>query len=115
MKQLQKLSKQHIELIRWLVANPHATQAQAEKEFGWCHSQMSQIYNSQIFKDEYDRQLKEKWKGLSGKAVSVMNRLLDEGDYKAAEFVLKSNGYQQPEKIELELENTIKINISDED
>lgn len=70
------------------------------------------------YKAEFERRLDEKWNGMINMAIETMASLARGGDYKAAEYILKtSRKYSPVNKAEVtgNLTTTINISITDEE
>ena len=66
----------------------------------------------QEFQEELKNRLSEQWQDSERIAVSTMQMLASEGDFKASKYILDSLGYAPAQKIEADVHSTdIIINI----
>ena len=112
MKQIKKLSKEHIQIIEHWIANPSLNQKDLAAEFGKNPSWMCCVVNSQVFKEEFDRRLKEHWRWATKIAQKTMIDLAEGGDRQAAAYILDSAGYAPKQQIEIE-NRQIVVSIDD--
>ena len=62
------------------------------------------LYNwrhNELFKNELDKRLKDRWKDSERLAIDTMINLCRTGNYKAAAYILDSLGYEAEKKIEV--------------
>lgn len=66
-----------------------------------------------LWQEEVDKLLKEEWRESCKSLQKKMIEKAEKGEYKALEYILNSNGYSQPQEININ-SDTIKVTIDDE-
>lgn len=69
---------------------------------------------NELWQAEVDRILKEEWKESCKELQKIMIAKARKGEYKPLEYVLNSNNYAAPERVEVE-QKTITVSIDDDD
>lgn len=113
MDYLRKLSPKHLSMIETIIANPTITQNQLAAQFDLAQPNVSKIMSSTVFKEELANRLRDEWKGSVKIAQKTMIDLAKNGDYKASEYILNSNGYKPKEEIDLN-NKVIQVTIEDD-
>ena len=67
-----------------------------------------------LWQAEVDRLLKEEWREACKELQKIMISKARKGEYKPLEYVLNSNNYAAPERVEVE-QKTINVYIDEED
>ena len=66
------------------------------------------------FMEEYKKLCQARFKSLEAKAVEMMEKHIDNGNWQAVKYCLDANGYKPEEKVKATVETTT-INLSIED
>lgn len=112
--EIKKLNAKQKKAIEYQIENPTATFGEVADYLGVHYRTITNWVNSEVYKDELDRRLKEVWRSATKIAVKTMVDRAARGDRQAAEFILQSAGYQAPQQIELN-NNIIRVSIDDEE
>lgn len=108
------LKTRQIECIEAMLAHPSASYVQLAEIVGCNRNTITEWKRNPEFMAEYKRRLKEMWEDSEGIAVKTMIKLADEGDFKAAKYILDSMDYAPTTKIEAEVKSDIVINIGED-
>lgn len=65
------------------------------------------------FMAKYKEEQKKRFAALEGKAVALLDKQMDDGNWNAIKYVLDGNGYKPTEKLDVSA-NNITITIDDE-
>jgi hypothetical protein len=64
---------------------------------------------------EMEKENRRKFKNLQNKALKAMEKLIDEGHFQAAKYILDGNDYAPTEKHELDMTANITVDYGDDD
>ena len=67
------------------------------------------------FLDELEKENRRKFRSLQGKALKAMERLVDEGHFQAAKYIMDGNYYAPTEKHEVDMTANITVDYGDDD
>ena len=114
MQPIKKLSTRHREIAQYRLMFPGLTQEEMGKKFGLTQVQINHIYKSPVFIDYYESLLQDRWKEHENEAQQKMFELMQDGNFNATKYILDSLGYQPKQQVQLETNNSIKINITND-
>ena len=97
----KELSAKQLEAIQVLMDNPDLPYEAAAEMIGVARKTLYNWRHSDLFKEELDRRLKERWKDSERLAIDTMINLCRSGDFRAAKYMLDSLGYEAEKKIEV--------------
>ena len=95
------LSAKQLEAIEFLMDNPDLSYEAAAETLGIARKTLYNWRHNELFKNEMDRRLKDRWKDSERLAIDTMINLCKIGDFKAAKYILDSLGYEAEKKIEV--------------
>lgn len=95
------LSAKQLKAIEFLMDNPDLSYEAAAEMLGIARKTLYNWRHNELFKNELDRRLKERWKDSERLAIDTMINLCRMGNYKAAAYILDSLGYEAEKKIEV--------------
>lgn len=107
------LKPRQLQLVEAMLANPMESDVQLAKKLGINNKTVGVWRKLPEFQEEIQRRLNEKWKDAERAAQETIVRLVKEGDFKAAKYVLDSLGYAPAQKIEADLNTDIVLNIEE--
>lgn len=97
------------------LANPSAKISELAEQLGLA---TSTIYNWKRdcpwVQETIDARLKAQWAEAAAAAQEQMIKLSNEGNFNATKYILDSNGYMAPQKVELNTTAEVTINLTDE-
>ena len=103
-------------LIAYKLANePFKTQNKIAEELNTTAQYISKCKVKDEFKAYLQEILDDNWKKYGREAREKMVELARQGDYRAIEFICKTNDLNPAQKIEGTLSTEIVINITDDD
>lgn len=115
MQPVQKINKKMMAVIDYLInENPVANPAEIAKHFGLHYNTVYNWFQSPVFIKFYDDRLKEEWAASGRKAQRIMNQLMESGDYRATEYILKCNGIAPIEKVEQDVNINYRIDYGED-
>ena len=97
----KELSAKQLEAIEVLMDNPDLPYEGVAEILGISRKTLYHWRNNELFKNELDRRLKDRWKDSERLAIDTMINLCRTGNYKAAAYILDSLGYEAEKKIEV--------------
>ena len=97
----KELSAKQLEAIEVLMDHPDLPYEGVAELIGVCRKTLYHWRHNELFKNELDKRLKDRWKDSERLAVDTMINLCRAGDFKAAKYMLDSLGYEAEKKIEL--------------
>lgn len=97
-----------------MMAYPFATYEEIGNIVGCSGAAVKSWKRHPLFQEELDKRLREEWSGARRMAQKQMMILAENGDYRAIQYILDSNGYQAPQKIELN-NNVIKVTVDEDE
>lgn len=111
------LSNRQKSFMEELIANPMLPYYTVGKMCEIPVSTLQRWKKDEEFLKEYNDKLKEVWEDGERCAIDTMLSLCREGNYKAAEFILKNHGYNPATKVDANIsgETTINITITEDD
>lgn len=83
-------------------------------ELGVSRQSLWKWKNDPRWQKEVDRILKEEWREACKSLQKKMIKKAEDGEFKALEYVLNSNGYKAPEVVEV-AQKTISVSITDDE
>lgn len=96
------LSAKQETAIELLITQPDMPLSLVAKNSGVTHKTLCEWrYRNETFRQEFQRRLKEKWEDAESLAVDTMITLCKTGDFKAAKYILDSQGYEATKKVEV--------------
>lgn len=95
------LSTKQLEAIQILMDNPDLPYEAVSQMVGVGRKTLYNWRHNELFKNELDRRIKERWKDSERLAVETMINLCRTGDFRAAKYMLDSLGYEAEKKIEV--------------
>ena len=95
------LSAKQLEAIEFLMDNPDLPYTAIAEMLGIGRRTLYNWRHNELFKNELDRRIKERWKDSERLAVDTMINLCRTGDFRAAKYMLDSLGYEAEKKIEV--------------
>ena len=96
------LSAKQLEAIEFLMDNPDLSYEAAAEMLGIARKTLYNWRHNELFKNELDRRLKDRWKDSERLAIDTMINLCKIGDFKAAKYILDYQGYGAPNKVEVQ-------------
>lgn len=111
---VQKLNKKMLEAINIMVQEPNLSGVKIAERLGVHYRTIHNYMNSPIFQEKLEEELKKEWKDARRIAQKRMIEKAENGNMRALEYILSSNGYQAPTTIEVN-QNTIRVSIEDND
>ena len=111
---VQKLNKKMLEAINIMVQEPNLSGVKIAERLGVHYRTIHNYMNSPIFQEKLEEELKKEWKDARRIAQKRMIEKAENGNMRALEYILSSNGYQAPQQIEVN-QNTIKVTIEEND
>lgn len=115
MQPLSKLTNKARACIELELEHPNWTYQQLGDAVGATKLTVYNWHRSPVYTDELSKRLKEDWKIAAKKAQAKMIELMasekQEVALNAAKYVLDSTGYKPTDKIDLDTNSVIKINI----
>lgn len=107
------LKPRQYELLEAMLANPMLPDTVIAQQLGINNKTVGVWRKLPEFQEELKKRLADKWKDAERTAMETMLSLVREGDFKAAKYVLDSQGYAPTQKIEADIHNDIVINLED--
>lgn len=114
MKKPGTLTKLQALIALTMADNPYETQTKIAEMVGTTKEYVSEVKHKPEFQDYLQELLDERWSDLGRKARKQMEQLVDNGDYRAVEFVLKTTGLNPTTKIEADVKEELVVNITGE-
>lgn len=105
------LKARQLQLIEALLSNPMIPDTEIAKQIGINRNTVREWKKNPEFQEELKNRLSEQWQDSERMAVTTMQTLASEGDFKASKYILDSLGYAPAQKIEADLKTDIVINI----
>lgn len=116
MATLESKRRRQDNLIEFMLDNPHLPETHCARACGVPNSTyFDWKKNDPYFTEELDRRIKERWKDSERLAVDTMIGLMKEKNFNATRYILDNLGYKPVDKIQADVNNSITINISDEE
>lgn len=112
--EVKKLNKNMLQAIEIQIYNPTLSMAEVADILGVHLKSVQNWCSSKVYKEALEKRLKEVWADSIKIAQDTMITRAKNGDFRAAEYILNSNGYQAPQQIELN-NNVIKVTIDEEE
>lgn len=112
---IKRLQPKHYDLIAKLIENPYMTKAEMAKAVGCSDRTITRTVNSDVFKEELYKRTREEFKDYQVKAVKQMEKLAEEGDFRAIKYVLDGCNYAGTIDINAKVKEEVIINIVGED
>lgn len=110
------LKARQYELLDAMMANPMAPDTELARILCINNKTVGVWRKQPEFQEELKARLADKWKDAERSAQETIIRLVQEGDFKAAKYVLDSLGYAPAQKIEADLNhNDVVIKIGGQD
>ena len=94
---------------------PTKTQGEICEELQINQSTLSRWKKRPEWQAYVDEILREHWKDAARKAQKQMETMMENGDYKATEYILNSAGYGATKNVNITADTTITLNIEDAD
>lgn len=94
------------------IAEPRMPYKLVAERVGVKYRTLCDWHSTDLWKKEKARRLKEKFGDFEAKAIDNLEMYLNEGEWKATQYVLDSLGYNATQKVEVD-SNTIKVSIVD--
>lgn len=66
------------------------------------------------FMARYHEEQKKRFAALEGKAVALLDKQMEDGNWSAIKYVLDGNGYKPADKVDMNASTTISISIDEE-
>lgn len=107
------LSTIKLELLEAILANPKMSDVKLAELLHLNNKTVGKYRKEPEFQQELKRRLMERWKGAENLAQSTMLELCENGDFKAAKYILDSLDYAPTQKIDATVSQDIVINIGD--
>lgn len=115
MQPVQKINKKMMAVVEYLInENPLAKTAEIAKHFGLHYNTVYNWFESPVFINFYNERLKQEWEASGRRAQRMMNQLMEAGDYRATEYILKCNGIAPVEKVEQDLTINYRIDYGED-
>jgi hypothetical protein len=95
------LSAKQLEAIEFLMDNPNLSYEATAEMLGIARKTLYNWRHNELFKNELDKRLKDRWKDSERLAIDTMVELCKTGNYNATKYILDSLGYSAPNKIEV--------------
>lgn len=99
-------------LEAWL-ANPLADFQTIAKAAQVCDMTFYRYRQDASFMAEYHKRQRERFAGLEGKAIALLENEMDNGNWNAIKYTLDGNGYKPTDKVEVQ-QTTITVGFEDE-
>lgn len=107
------LKPRQLELLEYMLANPMLPDTVIAQQLGINNKTVGVWRKLPEFQEELKARLADKWKDAERTAMETMIELVRDGDFKAAKYILDSQGYAPTQKIEADIHNDIIINLED--
>ena len=107
------LKPRQYELLEAMLSNPMLPDTVIAQQLGINNKTVGVWRKLPEFQEELKKRLADKWKDAERTAMETMLSLVRDGDFKAAKYVLDSQGYAPAQKIEASVSNDININIEE--
>lgn len=109
------LKKKQYEAIQLLVYT-EMKPGEIEEELGISHSTFWRWqYKNEEFMDELEKENRKKFRSLQTKALQTMAKLMEQGHFQAAKYLLDGNNYAPDNKPELDLSLNISVDYGEDD
>lgn len=95
--------------------HPKITQEEISKLVGVCEWTITYWKKNPLWIAYVDELLREQWKDAARVAQRQMQNMMENGDYRATEYILNSAGYGATKNVNVTTDTTITLNIEDED
>ena len=109
------LTERQKQIAKKLADEPFKTQALMAEELGTTPGYISRLKARDEFKEYLQYVLDENWKEYGVFARRKMKELAENGDYRAVEFICKTNNLNPAQKIEGEINTNLVIKITGEE
>lgn len=107
------LTAKRIELLEAMLAYPALSDVKLGALLDLNNKTVGKWRKEPEFQEELKRRLAEQWKDAERLAQKKMIELADGGCFQANKYILDSLGYAPSQKVEMEVANTIEINIEE--
>lgn len=108
------LSKRQKNLIEYMLANPQLPEYTCARHCDVPESTYADWKRKGEFTEELEKRMRENFADGQRTAMETMLSLCREGDFKAAEFILKNFGYNPSQKVDANIKTTIVVDIDEE-
>ena len=108
------LKKKQYEAIQLLVYTEMKDTEVIEK-LGIGDSTLWRWKKNEEFCEELEKENRKKFKNLQIQALHTMTRLMNQGHFQAAKYILDGNDYAPTEKHELDMSATITVDYGEDD
>lgn len=108
------LTKKQRDAIHLLVYT-EMKQTEIENELKISHSTLWRWQKDEEFVSEVEAENRRKFKSLQTQALQTMAKLVSQGHFQAAKYILDGNDYAPTEKHELDMSANISIDYGDDD
>ena len=98
----KELSAKQLEAIEVLMDNPDMSYERIAEMLGMSRRTLYSWRHNELFKNEMDRRLKDRWKDSERLAIDTMVELCKTGNYNATKYILDSLGYNSVQKVEVQ-------------
>lgn len=106
------LKARQLQLIEALMANPMISDIKIAEKLGINNKTVGVWRKLPEFQEELKARLHDKWKDAERQAQETMIQLVQDGDFKAAKYVLDSCGYAPTQNVKLDADIRDEINIT---
>lgn len=117
MKITNKLNKKMKAAVEIEISEPSITKTELANRVGVHINTITNWVNSPSYLNYRDQRLKEEWhdalKEAQSKMFDLMRNGKDDVAYRAAQYILDSNGYNATQKIEASVDTEIKVTLDD--
>lgn len=108
------LKKKQYEAIQLLVYKG-MKHSEIESELNVSHSTFWRWQKDEEFIAELEKENRRKFKSLQTQALQTMAKLMEEGHFQAAKYILDGNYYAPTEKHEVDMSANIIVDYGDDD
>lgn len=116
MATLESKRRRQDNLIEYMINNPQLPETYCARDCGVPNSTyFDWKKNDPYFLEELNRRIKEKWADSERLATETMISLMKEKNFNATRYILDNLGYKPVDKIQADINNSITINICDEE
>ena len=107
------LTAKRLELLEAMLAHPNLSDVKLGVLLNLNNKTVGKWRKEEEFQAELKRRLAEQWKDAERLAQKRMIELCDNGDFKAAKYILDSLDYAPAQRIEADINSDIVINIDE--
>lgn len=109
------LTRKQLQFIDYMVEHPTALDVDAHNDLGIAKKTISAWKRDDEFCEAYNQALRKVWQSYVPEALKKMKELMNCGrsdiEYKAAQYLMDTNGFKATDKVEVSTDKPLSINI----